>query len=132
MNIANICACVSCGIALASVLASIYAVVQSRKTALTGTYFSEMASAYADFLRCVGNLVFRRGNPERDALAASLKRLLLFASDEIGDSAQVIYVETLKWASRDRSDALELDDNLNQLEVLMRKDLEHFRKHGRH
>lgn len=132
MPIANICACVSCVIAFASVCVSIYAVRQSRKTALTETYFSEMASAYAEFLHCIANFVFRRESPERDALSAALYRVLLFASDEIATSAQQMYVQVIDWVMSGTDRALTLDENLNRLEELMRADLDRFRLRSRH
>ena len=132
MDLANVFACVSCGIALLSVIVSAYAVVQSRKTALTGTYFSEIASVYAEFLRCSGNFVFRKGSPERDALVSALYRLQLFASEQIAGEAQELYLALLEWAASGASRALELDYKLNRLSTLMQADLDHFRKKGHH
>lgn len=132
MNIANICACVSCVIAFASVCASIYAVVQSRKTTLTGTYFSEMSSSYSEFLRCAGDLALKKGFAERDALVAALYRLQLFASEKISSDAQLLYVALLDWAQSGATRALTMDEKINQLGVLMREDLAHFRKTGHH
>ena len=108
-----------------------YAVKQARKTALTGTYFSEMAQAYSGYLRCVSEFVFRRGLEERDALAASLYRLQLVASREIASDAQKLYVFLLAWASSNPAGALEVDEQLNSLEAKMREHLDQARKYGR-
>lgn len=132
MNVANICACISCAIAFASVCASIYAVVQSRKTALTGTYFSEMSSAYSEFLKCAADFVFQKGFDERDALAAALYRLQLFASEKISSDAQLLYLAVIDWAQTGTVHAREIDHRINQLGVLMRDDLAQFRKTGHH
>ena len=121
---------VSLCIALASVLVSFYAVRQARKTALTGTYFSEMTQAYAEFLRYVTEFAFRRGAAERDALAASLYRLRLFASPEIFRDAQQLYAFLLAWASSNPSEALALDEKVHNLGDKMRFHLDQTRKRG--
>lgn len=116
---------------LLSVIVAFYAVQQARKTALTGTYFSEMAQAYSGYLRCVSEFVFRRGLEERDALAASLYRLQLVASKEISSDAQDLYVFLLAWASSNPRGALEVDERLNNLGEKMREHLNQARKYGR-
>ena len=116
---------------LLSVIVAFYAVQQARKTALTGTYFSEMAQAYSGYLRCVSEFVFRRGLEERDALAASLYRLQLVASKEIASDAQELYVFLLAWASSNPRGALEVDERLNNLGEKMREHLNQARKYGR-
>lgn len=116
---------------LLSVAVAFYAVQQARKTALTGTYFSEMAQAYSGYLRCVSEFVFRRGLEERDALAASLYRLQLVASKEISSDAQDLYVFLLAWASSNPRGALEVDERLNNLGEKMREHLDQARKYGR-
>lgn len=116
---------------LLSVVVAFYAVQQARKTALTGTYFSEMAQAYSGYLRCVSEFVFRRGLEERDALAASLYRLQLVASKDISSDAQELYVFLLAWAASNPSGALEVDVQLNRLGSKMREHLDQARKYGR-
>ena len=98
---------------------------------MTGTYFSEMAKAYADYLRCVSEFVFRRGTSERDALVAALYRLQLFASPEIFDDAQELYAFLLRWAASDPSEALAVDDRVCNLTDEMRAHLDRTRKRGR-
>ena len=121
---------IALGIAFLSVCVSFYAVRQSRKTALTGTYFSEMAQAYSDYLRCVSEFAFRRGLAERDALAAALYRLQLFASPKIAVDAQKLYVSLLQWASTNPTGALSVDELTNSLGSEMREHLEKVRKLG--
>ena len=121
---------VSLCIALASVLVSFYAVRQARKTALTGAYFSEMTQAYSEFLRYVTEFAFRRSTAERDALAASLYRLRLFASPEIFRDAQQLYAFLLAWASSNPNEALALDEKVHNLGDKMRFHLDQTRKRG--
>lgn len=122
---------ITSGITLLSVFVSLYAVQQARKTALTGTYFSEMTQAYSGYLNCVSQFVFRRGTEERDALAASLYRLQLFASDEIALDAQQLYIFLLDWAKTKPTQALAVDDRVNKLGSKMRKHLASVREKGR-
>ena len=117
-------------IAFSSACASVYAVQQARKTALTGTYFSEMAHAYSEYLCCVSEFAFRRGQCDRDALAAALYRLQLFASREIASDAQQLYVSVLDWAASNPTGALSLDEQVNSLGHKMRKHLNQARKRG--
>ena len=130
MQLDNALTVISLIIAFSAVCVSLYSVHQSRKTALTGTYFSEMAQAYSEYLRAVAEFVFRRGAAERDALAASLYRLWLFASPEIFEDAQGIYVQLLSWAASNPSGALELDEKVQKLADDMRVHLDSTRKHG--
>ena len=130
--ITTICNVLSVCAALLSVFVAAWSVVQSRRTALTGVYLSEMTAAYSDFLGCVADFVFRRGLEERDALAAALYRLVLFASDEIADEAQMLYHSLLQWGKTNQSQALEVDRMVNHLGNLMRADVGKFRKTGRH
>lgn len=118
-------------ISFASVAVALYAVFASRKTALTGTYFSEMSQAYSDYLLCVSAFCLRRGANERDALAASLCRLQLFASKEIDADAQELYAVLLAWAASNPTGALEVDARLNSLALEMRAHLVHVQKKGR-
>ena len=122
---------IASAISFLAVCVSLYAVRQARKTALTGTYFSEMASAYSDYLRCVSEFVFRRGTAVRDALVVSLYRLQLFASPEIFSDAMELYRFLLNWAKSNPSGALAVDDATYNLGVKMRKHLEKVRKRGR-
>ena len=117
-------------ISLSAVCVSLYSVHESRRTALTGTYFSEMANAYYDYLSCISEFVFRRGASERDALAAALYRLQLFASSEISADAQGLYIFVLDWASTNPTRALEVDALVNDLGYKMREHLEQTRKYG--
>nr|WP_317324498.1 hypothetical protein [uncultured Flavonifractor sp.] len=131
MELDNILSVISAAIAFSAVCVSLYAVRQSRQTALTGTYFSEMAQAYSEYLRCVSEFAFRRGLTERDALAAALYRLQLFASRDISVDAQRLYVQLLDWASSHPSSALELDGPVNEIGDKMRRHLDQARRHGR-
>ena len=117
-------------ISLLAVGVAFYSVHEARRTALTGTYFSEMASAYSDYLRCVSQFAFRRGLAERDALAAALYRLQLFASSEITTAAQDLYVSLLDWAQTNPSGALDMDAKVNDLGSEMRRHLNEARKRG--
>ncbi|OUN05532.1 hypothetical protein B5G43_12665 [Flavonifractor sp. An92] len=118
-------------ISLSAVCVSLYSVRESRRTALTGTYFSEMANAYSDYLSCISEFVFRRGASERDALAAALYRLQLFASSEISADAQKLYIFVLDWASTNPTRAPEVDALVSDLGYKMREHLEQTRKYGR-
>ena len=117
-------------ISLLAVGVAFYSVHEARRTALAGTYFSEMASAYSDYLRCVSQFAFRRGVAERDALAAALYRLQLFASSEITTAAQDLYVSLLDWAQTNPSGALDMDAKVNDLGSEMRRHLNEARKRG--
>lgn len=131
MTIDDILTTISLVIAFLSACVSFYAVHQARKTALTGTYFSEMAQAYSEYLHCVSEFAFHRGVSQRDALAAALYRLQLFASPEISRDAQQLYVFLLDWASSNPTGALPLDEKVNSLGAKMRIHLAQARKHGR-
>ncbi|MBE5056257.1 hypothetical protein INF37_09630 [Pseudoflavonifractor sp. DSM 107456] len=130
MELDKIFTIISLVIALLSVCVSVYSVHQSRKSALTGAFFSEMTQAYSDYLRCVSEFVFRRGTSERDALAAALYRLQLFASKEISVDAQELYVFVLDWASSNPVRALSVDERMNNLGHKMRVHLDQARKRG--
>ena len=130
MNIDDILTVISLVIAFLSVCVSLYAVHQSRKTALTGAYFSEMAHAYSEYLRCVSEFAFRRDVSSRDALAVALYRLQLFAASEISQDAQQLYVFLLEWAASNPTGALSLDEKLNGLGAKMRNHLTQARKRG--
>lgn len=122
---------IALGIAFLSVCVSLYAVRQARKTALTGTYFSEMTQAYSNYLCCVSEFAFRRGLAERDALAAALYRLQLFASPKIAGDAQELYVFLLQWAASNPTGGLPVDELTNNLGSEMREHLEKVRQYGR-
>lgn len=119
-------------VALLAVFVSFYAIREARRTALTGTYFSEMAAAYSGFLRAVSDFVFERGYPERDAMASALIRLVLFASPEIAGKANELYTMALQWGKTRSLPASQLDARLNGLTAPLRADLDHFRKTGQH
>ena len=131
MTTDDILTIISLVIAFLSVCVSFYAIHQARKTALTGTYFSEMAHAYSDYLRCVSEFAFRRGASERDALAAALYRLQLFAAPEISRDAQQLYVFLLEWASSNPDRALSVDEKVKRLGLKMREHLENVQQRGR-
>ena len=130
MELDNLLTIISLVIAFFAVCVSLYSVQQSRKTALTGTYFSEMTKAYSDYLRCISEFVFLRGTSERNALATALYRLQLFASLEIAIDAQQLYVLVLDWAASNPSGALTIDEQVNRLGDKMRKHLDRTRKSG--
>ena len=131
MTIDDIITIISLVIAFLSACVSFYAVHQARKTALTGTYFSEMAHAYSEYLRCVSEFAFRRDVSSHDALAAALYRLQLFASSEISWDAQQLYVFLIDWAASNPTGALSLDEQVNSLGAKMRNHLTQARKRGR-
>ena len=131
VSLDDILTIISLIIAFLSACVSFYAIHQARKTALTGTYFSEMAHAYSDYLRRVSEFTFRRGAPERDALTAALYRLQLFASPETSSDAQHLYTFLIDWASSNPSSALSLDEKVNSLGSKMRNHLNKARKRGR-
>ena len=131
MTIDDILTIISLVIAFLSACVSFYAVHQARKTALTGTYFSEMAHAYSEYLRCVSEFAFRRDVSSRDALAAALYRLQLFASSEISWDAKQLYVFLIDWAVSNPTGALSLDEQGNSLGAKMRNHLTQARKRGR-
>ena len=116
---------------LLSVCVAFLAIFQARKTALTGTYFAEMAHAYSEYLRCVSEFAFRRDVSSRDAFASALYRLQLFASSEISRDAQQIYVFLIDWATSNPTGALSVDEQVNSLGAKMRTHLDQARKHGR-
>ena len=130
MNFDKIINLLSIFTALAAVCVSVFAVLQARKSVLTGAYFSEMTKAYSDFLRCVAEFGFRRGEIERDNLASALYRLMLFASPPISEEAQERYRFSLAWAQSNPTGALSLDDKTNQLGRLMKAHLATIQKKG--
>ena len=130
MELDNILAIISSAIAFFAVCVSLYSVHQSRKTALSGTYFSEMTKAYSDYLCCISEFVFRRGTVERNELVAALYRLQLFASCEISIDAQNLYIFVLDWAASNPTSALAVDERVNNLGNKMRKHLDQVRKRG--
>lgn len=130
MNAEQLFTIVSLCIALLSVIVSLYSVQQARNTALTETYFSEMASAYSGYLCSISDFVYRRGAAERDALVASLYRLQLFASSKISRDAQELYVYLIDWASSNPTGAIDLDELVNALGEEMGTHLDLTRKRG--
>lgn len=121
--------------AFAAVWVSWCAVRESRKTAINGTYFSEMVSAYSTYTRCLSEFVFKRGITERDAMAVALYRTLLFAPDDIAALSQECYIDVLEWAANVSSPtprAEGLDRKVNRLQKMMKADIDRFREKGAH
>ena len=109
MDLSQVVALAGLGISLVSVVVAFYAVRESRKSVFSDTYFSEMVSAYAQYLGCVANFVNRRGLPERDALAPALYRLELFAPKLIAIEAQELFTLVIDWARAGQERALLVD-----------------------
>lgn len=130
LTFSNICNVISFLLAFAAICVSLYSVREARKTALTGIYFSEMAAAYADFLKCLSDLALRRGPGERDALAAAIHRLLLFAPTDIYKEAEELYLLVLDWDETNSTQALSLAEKSSHLAVLMREHLKKTQKSG--
>lgn len=130
MEFSQIISLISLGISFLSVVAAFYAVRESRKAVISGAFFSELIDAYADYLKCVADFVYRRGLSERDALAASLYRVLLFAPGPIGDEAQALYVYVLDWAQSGQSRALSVDERVNRLGDMMRENIAFLQRNG--
>ena len=122
---------ISSGVALLAVFVSFYAIREARRTALTGTYFSEMAAAYAGYLRCVSGYFFLHGLEGRDELTGALYRLMLFASPDICVCAQELYTDLCTLKDYSHESRSRLDKRLDFLENMMRSDLESYRKRGR-
>ena len=112
---------ISVGVAFLSVCVAVYSVRESRKSVITGTYFSEMVDAYSDYLKCVTCFVFHPGCSERDALISSLFRTSLYAPTSINDEAHELYVFLVKWAQSGQNQPLGVDgvdekvDNLREM-----------------
>lgn len=123
MEFGQIVSLISLGISFLSVLTAFYAVRESRKAVFSGAYFSEMTAAYAGFLESISNFAYQRGIPERDALAPALYKLLLYAPKSIGDEAQELYLFVLRWAQSGQPGALPVDERVNRLGDMMRKDI---------
>lgn len=119
-------------VSFASVCVSLYAVRESRKAILTGNYFSEMTSAYAEYLRCVCDLMNRRGKPERDAIVSSLYRLRLFAPLAVCNAADDLYAQALDWARTGQGDTFAINGKLDQIGLWFARDLDHYRRSGTH
>ena len=130
LTFSDVCNVISFLLAFAAICVSLYSVREARKTALTEAYFSEMAAAYADYLRCVSDFGYRRGFEERDALSAALYRIELFASPDICKEAEDLYVYILDWAASNPTRAISLDTKSNHLAVLMREHLKKTQKSG--
>ena len=130
LSVSEVLTGLSLVIAFLSVCISFYSVRQARKTALTGTYFSEMVQAYSEYLRRVSEFALQRGLAERNALVVALYRLQLFASPEIFSDAQELYAFLLSWAKSNPSDALAVDDATYNLGVKMCEHLKKIRERG--
>lgn len=119
-------------VSFAGVCVSLYAVRESKKSVLTGTYFSEMTAAYAEYLRCICDLVYKRSAAERDAIVAALYRLRLFAPISVCNAADDLYARTLDLARTGRGDTLAINSQLDQIGLWFAKDLDHYRLYGTH
>ncbi|WP_294855656.1 hypothetical protein [uncultured Oscillibacter sp.] len=116
-----------------AIIAMAYTASKSRTAILTGTYFSEMSSAYAGFLNAAANFVYHSDDLQsRDVLSFSLYRLQLFASNEIAHKSQEIFLLLLDWGSHPHSGARSLDKEINEIGLMMRADLASYRKTGHH
>lgn len=109
--------------AFAAVFVSFYSIRVARKTAINGVYFSEMSKAYSDYLKCISEFVYHLGLSERDALSASLYRVLLFAPLDIASEAQDLYAFVLQWASSNPNHPISVDQRTSRLGQLMRNQL---------
>lgn len=133
MDLDAILTILSLVIAFTSVCVSLYSVQQARKTALTGTYFSEMTSAYASFISAVNNFVYHCCDLRmRDELSSALLRLQLYAPPSIDQAAQRLYVKLLDWGEQPHDGALDIDKTLQELQDDMKADLDYFRRVGKH
>lgn len=119
-------------IALAGIVGVYYTAKRAMKTQLTGAYFSEMTSAYAEYLKAIDAFVYHPEQSTRDDLSSSLHRLLLFAPMQICDFANELYIQVIDWNRGSRQSPLQIDVALNRLGDLMRTDLKYFRMHGDH
>lgn len=128
MDTDNILTALSIAVSFLAVCVSLYSVIAARRTALTGTYFSEMASAYSGYLESIARFAYHRGATERDALSVALYRVELFASGDISRDAQGLYVYLLRWAASRPAGALDIDQRVNALGREMRIHLEHCRR----
>lgn len=118
---------ISCGISLFAVCVSAYAVWETKQTQLNAAYFSEMTTAYSQYLGSVCDFVFRRDSASRDKLAADLYKLELFATEKIMRDAQALYLELLEWSQRGCATQFPLDPKTHSLAEEMRAHLETFR-----
>ena len=121
---------ISIGVAFLSVCVAVYSVRESRKAIITGTFFSEMVDAYADYLKCVTCFVYQRGASERDALVPALYRVSLYAPTSISDKAHELFVVVLNWSRSGETRTLAVDEKVNQLRELMRENIADIQKKG--
>lgn len=117
---------ISIGVAFLSVCVAVYSVREARKSVITGTYFSEMVNAYADYLKCVFYYNLEHERSDRHILNAALFKLLLYAPSQIGDEARGLYDFVL---SGDQSKE-DLARRINQLLALMRENIADLQKKG--
>lgn len=132
MDLNQIFAVVPLIISIAAVGASIYATVQSRKAVFSGAYFSNMVAAYADYLKSVAEFVYNRDNLHRDALSTALYRAILFASPDIAEYSQKLFLFVIDWSRSGMVRPLPVDEKVNELGNLMKNDIDHFRRFGHH
>ncbi|MCH5260711.1 MAG: hypothetical protein J1F18_13195 [Lachnospiraceae bacterium] len=117
---------ISIGVAFLSVCVAVYSVRESRKAIITGTYFSEMVDAYADYLKCVFYYKLEHERSDRYILDTALFKLLLYATANIDAEARGLYDFVI---SGNRSKE-ELARRINQLSALMRKHIADVQKKG--
>lgn len=118
---------------LISVCVSAWAIRQSRRAQLTGSYFSEMTAVYKNFIFAVNDFMYNHCDlRKRDALSAALLQLQLYAPPVIDQAAQQMYCLLLDWGENPQNDALHIDKKLQRIQADMRADLDFFRREGHH
>lgn len=120
-------------VGLAGILGVVYTAKKSAVATLSSTYFSEMITAYADFISAVSNFVYNRCDLKyRDDLSKVLLRLQLFAPRELNIACQELYVLLLEWGRLPRDNALDVDQHLQKIQKMMISDIERVREKGHH
>lgn len=119
-----------CIATLLSVCVSAWTVSQSRKSQLTETYYSNMAKAYAAYLNSISEFIYRPSAEAKIALACALYTVQLYASEKVVEPAQEAYQKAIDYARLHPDNALEVDTAVNHLGLLMRQDLDQFRRQG--
>ncbi|MPM46448.1 hypothetical protein SDC9_93148 [bioreactor metagenome] len=62
-----------------------------------------------------------------DSLSCALYSVMLYASNDVCEAAQVVFDKAIGFFRSDRSSALRVDAAVNEMGMLMRNDLEYFR-----
>lgn len=121
---------ISAGVAFLSVCVAVYSVRESRRAVITGTYFSEMVDAYADYLKCVFCYYFEYENSDQSSdkytLSAALFRLSLYAPSNIVHGAMELHALVL---SENQSKKV-LNEKIDQLLELMRGHITDIQRKG--